>query len=39
MKMLQLIDIGSKVTETDIKGDVETLYQIPIDKTSTMKDV
>lgn len=39
MKMLQLIDIGTKATDTDLEGDVETLLQIPIDNTSTMTNV
>lgn len=39
MKMLQLIDIGTKISDTDLEGDVETLLQIPIDNTSTMTNV
>ena len=31
MKMLQLVDIGTKASEADLEGDVETLIQIPID--------
>jgi hypothetical protein len=39
MKTLQLIDIGTKLSDTDLEGTVDTLFQIPIDNTSTMTNV
>ena len=39
MKTIQLIEIGTKLTESDLEGDVDTLLQVPINNTSTMTNV